>query len=106
VGCVTEWCWFSGCRELARERGTQQGLGSAEALEAGAEFPAFVRVDRLFNLDLDWTIENQVTRIAPRRAAISVQVPLVKGESVLTPGIETRGGVALLGLAAGEASTR
>jgi hypothetical protein len=47
-----------------------------------------------------------VTRIAPLRAAISVQVPLVKGESVLTPGIETRGGVALVGLAAGEASTR
>jgi len=33
-------------------------------------------------------------------------VPLVKGESVLTPGIETRGGVALVGLAAGEAGAQ
>ena len=105
VSGVNEGRLVSGSLELARERGTQR-LGSAETLEAGAEFPAFVRVDRLFNLDLDWTIENQVTRIAPLRAAVSVQIPLVKDESVLTPGVETRGGVALVGLAAGEESTR
>jgi hypothetical protein len=104
VSGVNEGRLVSGSLELARERGTQR-LGAAEALEAGAEFPAFVRVERLFNLDLDWTIENQVARIAPLRAAVSVQVPLVKGESVLTPGVETRGGVALVGLGAGEAAT-
>ncbi|HKU90624.1 MAG TPA: hypothetical protein VJP84_12600 [Steroidobacteraceae bacterium] len=105
VSGVNEGRLVSGSLELARERGAQR-LGSAEALETGAEFPAFVRVERLFNLDLDWTIENQVTRIAPLRAAVSVQIPLVKGESVLTPGVETRGGVALIGLAAGEASAQ
>lgn len=105
VSGVNEGRLVSGSLELARERGAQR-LGSAEALEAGAEFPAFVRVERLFDLDLDWTIENQVTRIAPLRAAVSVQIPLVKGESVLTAGVETRGGVALVGLAAGEASSQ
>jgi hypothetical protein len=106
VSGVNEGRLVSGSLELARERGTQQRLGSADALEAGAEFPAFVRVDRLFILDLDWTVENQVTRIAPLRAAVSVQIPLVKGESVLTPGVETRGGVALMGLGAGQARTQ
>jgi hypothetical protein len=75
-------------------------------LEAGAEFPAFVNVERIFNLDLDWTLHTVVSRIAPLRAAVSVEIPLVKGESVLTPGIETRNDVALIGLAAGDTSSQ
>ena len=72
----------AGALELARERGTQRG---GAALSAGSEFPAFVRVQRVFNLDLDWTVDNYVTRIAPQRAAMSLAIPLVKGESVLSP---------------------
>jgi len=104
VSGVNEGRLVSGSLELARERDTRRAA-TPEALEAGAEFPAFVRVERLFNLDLDWSVQNQVFRIAPLRAAVSVEVPLVKGESVLTPGVETHGGVALVGLGAGEAST-
>jgi hypothetical protein len=105
VAGVNDGRLVSGSLELARERGAER-LTSAEALEAGAEFPAFVRVERLFNLDLDWTVQNQVWRIAPQRAAVSVEIPLVKGESVLTPGVETHDGVVLVGLGAGEASTQ
>ncbi|HET8745370.1 MAG TPA: hypothetical protein VFM98_07180, partial [Ramlibacter sp.] len=103
VSGVNEGRLVSGSLELARERGAQR-LGAASALEAGAEFPAFVRVERLFNLDLDWTVQNQVSRIAPLRAAVSVEIPLVAGESVLTPGVETRGGSVLVGLGAGESA--
>jgi hypothetical protein len=105
VAGVNEGRLVSGSLELARERGAER-LASSEALEAGAEFPAFVRVERLFNLDLDWTVQNEVWRIAPQRAAVSVEIPLVKGESVLTPGVESHDGVVLVGLGAGEASTR
>ena len=104
VSGVNEGRLVSGSLELARERDDRR-TATQQALEAGAEFPAFVRVDRLFNLDLDWTVQNRVSRIAPLRAAVSVEVPLVKGESVLTPGVETHEGVALVGLGAGEAST-
>ena len=38
-----------------------------------------------------------VTRIAPLRAAVSVEIPLVEGESVLTPGVEVRDGDARAG---------
>jgi hypothetical protein len=41
-------------------------------------------------------------RIAPQRAALSVEVPLVPGESVLTPGLKVRNAAALVGLGAGE----
>ena len=51
-----------------------------------------MRVERVFNLDLDWTLDTHVTRVAPQRAAVSVEIPLVAGESVLTPGIEVRNG--------------
>jgi hypothetical protein len=101
---VNEGRLVSGSLELARERDPQR---SGAALEAGAEFPAFVRVDRVFNLDLDWTLDTIVTRIAPQRAALSVEIPLVKGESVLTDGVRVRNNeVALVGLGAGERQTQ
>ena len=66
-----------------------------------------MRVDRVFNLDLDWTVDTVVTRIAPQRAALSVEIPLVAGESVLTDGVKVRNNeAALVGLGAGEAQTQ
>jgi len=97
---VNEGRLVSGSLELARERDPDR---SSATLEAGAEFPAFVRVDRVFNLDLDWTIDTLVSRIAPQRAALSVDIPLVTGESVLTDGVKVRNDeAAIVGLGAGE----
>ncbi len=61
---VNEGRLVSGSLELARERDPEH---SSTTLEAGAEFPAFVRVDRVFNLDLDWTVDTG--RDAHRAAA-------------------------------------
>lgn len=102
VSGVNEGRLVSGALELARERGSQR---AGAALSSGSEFPAFVRVDRRFNLDLDWTVDNFLTRIAPQRAALSVEVPLAPGESVQSADVKVRDGVALVGLGAGEAST-
>jgi hypothetical protein len=100
VSGVNEGRLVSGSLELVRERGAQR---AGAVLEAGTEFPAFVRVQRTFNLDLDWTVDTRVVRIAPDRAAVSVEIPLVAGESVLTPGVEVHAGkTALVGLAPGE----
>ena len=101
---VNEGRLVSGSLELARERDPER---SSAALEAGAEFPTFVRVDRVFNLDLDWTVDTFVRRIAPQRAALSVEIPLVAGESVLTDGVKVRNNeAALVGLGAGESQTQ
>lgn len=102
VSGVNEGRLVAGSLELARERGSQR---AGAALAAGSEFPAFVRVQRVFNLDLDWTIDNYVTRIAPQRAAMSLAIPLVPGESVQTAGVTVRDGNALIGLGAGEDET-
>lgn len=102
VSGVNEGRLVAGSLELARERGSQR---AGAALAAGSEFPAFVRVQRVFNLDLDWTVDNYVTRIAPQRAAMSLAIPLVPGESVQTAGVTVRDGNALIGLGAGEDQT-
>lgn len=107
VAGVTEGRMLSSAIELTRQRSAgagarQQGM----ALERGAEFPAFVRVTRDFSLDLDWSVATTVQRLAPERASIAVEVPLVTGESVLTPGIEVRGGKTVLaGIPAGAPAT-
>jgi hypothetical protein len=91
---------LSGSLELVRRRTT----GTAAAQLSGSEFPAFVHVTRTFNLELGWTIDTTVERIAPRAAPLQAEVPLVAGESVLTPGVEVRDGKrVLVGLARGQA---
>jgi len=93
----------SGALDLTRQPRT----GSVAATPnpaAGEAFPAFVRVVRNFRLDLDWSVATTVQRVAPESAAFTVAVPLVPGESVLTEGLDVRrDGVALAGLAAGQA---
>jgi hypothetical protein len=86
VAGVNEGRLLSGSLELTR-RLTQRG---AAALESGAEFPAFVRVTRDFNLGIDWTLQTTVARLAPAHAALSVEVPLVAAESVLTEGVDVK----------------
>ena len=106
VSGVSEGRLISGALELVRRRtdATQSPVQSV------GEFPPFVHVRRHFDLGLEWTLSSTVERIAPERAALSVRVPLVPGESVLTPGIEvtesegTR--LALVGLGAGQSSVR
>lgn len=100
---INESRLVSGSLGLARERTARL---TTTGLAAGSEFPAFVRVERTFSLGLDWTIDTRVVRVAPDRAAVSMEIPLIDGESVLTPGVEVRDSrIALVGLAAGEAHT-
>ena len=95
---------LAGAIEFTRRRSARAEGGGA-ALDTGAEFPAFVRVLRDFNLDLDWSVITTVQRVAPERAALTVEVPLLRGESVLTPGFEVRDRTRVLaGLAAGQNS--
>lgn len=89
VAGVSDGRLTAGSIELTRER-SQATAAANDSLESSVEFPAFVRVERNFNLDLDWTVATAVVRIAPERAAINVAVPLVSGESVLTEGVEVR----------------
>ncbi|MGK2914408.1 MAG: hypothetical protein ACSLE5_08135 [Porticoccaceae bacterium] len=52
---------------------------------------AFVRVERRFDLDLDWQLITTVTRVAPASGAISLRIPLLAGEAVVSEGLTVAG---------------
>jgi hypothetical protein len=105
VGGVEGGRLLSGALELTRRRGAAPSAGDAEpdAAAGGAEFLPFVRVFRQFTFGPEWSAETLVRRLAPERAAFTVEVPLVAGESVLTAGLDVDAARrARVGLAAGQ----
>jgi hypothetical protein len=54
----------------------------------------FVEVQRNLLLANEWSVTTEVRRIAPAEGAITLEVPLIPGESVLTPDIVTKSGTA------------
>jgi len=79
--------------ELVRRR---VAAGGADASETSAQFPPFVRVRRAFQFDLDWSIATSVERLAPEKGGFTLQLPVLTGESVLTPGLAARDGKSVL----------
>jgi hypothetical protein len=74
--------------------------GGGEALRPGA-LPPFARVERQLHLGLTWEVETTVTRLSPSASAVVLQVPLLAGESVLTPELQVVGGKLLVNLPPG-----
>ena len=64
------------------------------------QLPPFIRIDRTLRLGLDWTLVTKVVRVAGGNTAAVFEVPLVAGESVVTPGIEVANGMVRVNLGA------
>lgn len=91
----------SGALQLVREaRESSEAEASAARIEATA-IPAFVRITRSLELGLSWRSRTWVQRIAPADGPIVVEVPLLAGESVTTPGVRVENGRALVTIPAG-----
>ena len=73
---------LSGSLQLTRLR-TEQESDDTVRWES-SRFPAFVRVERTIDLDLDWQVTTNVIRIAPAQGALTLDLPLVDGETVLS----------------------
>ncbi|MDO9214837.1 MAG: hypothetical protein Q7U23_13540 [Methylococcales bacterium] len=58
-------------------------------LEQGA-LPPFVRVERTLKLGLDWRVVTEITRLSPNNSAVLLNVPLLKGESVISENIRVK----------------
>lgn len=82
--------------------GSQSGAAAEEKLEPSVILP-FALLTRQFELGLRWRTETRIERVAPLDGPIVLEIPLVAGESVTTPGIRVENGLAKLTLAAGEA---
>lgn len=49
-----------------------------------SRFPAFARIERTVELDLDWRVRTTVYRVAPIQGALTLDVPLIDGESIVS----------------------
>ena len=49
-----------------------------------SRFPAFVRVERTIELDLDWRVRTTVYRVAPTQGALTLDLPLLDGEKIIS----------------------
>ncbi|MBL7685796.1 MAG: hypothetical protein JNK65_07185 [Deltaproteobacteria bacterium] len=60
---------------------------------------SFVEVERYLNLQFNWEIKNTVLRRTPLGSSIVLEIPLLEGESVTTPGVRVENGKVLVSLA-------
>jgi hypothetical protein len=83
-----------------------RGAADAAAASGAQQFAPFVRVERAIFLGLDWNVNTNVKRLAPKEGGFTTTVPLLSGEHVLTPGIKIDNGRATAAIADASESTR
>ncbi len=84
-----------GTLQLVRAR--RRTAGNAPQLPSGT-LPPFVRVERTLRLGLTWRAETRVVRLTPAGMPVVIEVPLLDGESVTTPGVRVAGGKAVVNM--------
>jgi len=69
---------------------------------AASPLPPFLELERTLVLDLSWRVQSRLRRLTPPEAPISLPLPLLPGEAVLTPGLKVSAGLVTAHLRAGE----
>ena len=82
----------------------KQQAAESQAAYDRKDFHAIVAVQRQLEVGLVWRVHNTVTRLSSPGKAISLKLPLLPGESVLTSNLVEQGGQVEVRLAAGETS--
>lgn len=72
----------SGSLQLTRLQ-QQDAADAGEAWEM-SRLPVFVGIERQVELDLDWRVQTTVYRIAPQQGALTLDIPLLDGESIVS----------------------
>ncbi|MBI4422897.1 MAG: hypothetical protein HY554_04185 [Elusimicrobia bacterium] len=75
--------------QLARRRAS-----ASDGRWKQGSYPPFVSVERTLRLGLAWEVETRVRRQSPLGAAISLEVPLLPGESVMSADVRAQNGLA------------
>ena len=73
---------LSGSLQLTR---LQTDAGGEETVRwESSRFPPFARIERTVELDLDWRVKTTVYRVAPEQGALTLDVPLISGEKIIS----------------------
>lgn len=87
---------LSGSLQLTRLQAENSAASTARW--ESSRFPTFVEVSRTLQLDLDWSVTTTVTRVAPTQGALTLELPLLAGESVISEGLTVRDGNILVSM--------
>jgi hypothetical protein len=72
----------SGSLQLTRLQSAANGDGTVRW--ESSRFPVFARIERVLELDLDWRVRTTVYRVAPTQGALTLDIPLLAGETVVS----------------------
>lgn len=86
--------------QFNRMKKTPEAPGNA--ILAPGVLPPFTRIERTLSLGLDWRVNTRIVRVSPANSPVLLNVPLVPGESVTTPGIRVKEGKVEVSMAAGQ----
>jgi hypothetical protein len=102
VGGIKDRRLLSGSLQLSRLR---QGAGGDDGARwESSRFPPFARVERTLEMDLDWRIRTTVSRVAPTEGVLTLEVPLLPGETVLSEELRVRDGRVVVSMEPRQAS--
>jgi hypothetical protein len=73
-----------GSLQLSRKVSPNAPDSSLSSEMAAENYPPFLRVTRTVSLGLEWSVSTRIERLAPARGAISMLIPLLPGEVVVT----------------------
>ncbi|MEO1203375.1 MAG: hypothetical protein AAFX10_11750, partial [Pseudomonadota bacterium] len=80
----------AGSIELSRLR--DSSAADTGAAWESSRFPPFVAISRDIELGLDWRVTTTVQRIAPSEGALTMEIPLLDGESVVSEDVDIEDG--------------
>ena len=93
---------LSGSLQLTRLQTAENGSESVRW--ESSRFPTFARIERTIELDLDWRVATTVHRMAPVQGALTLEVPLLEGESIVSGNFEVTEGRVLVSMDPQQAS--
>lgn len=89
----------AGSMQLIRKGPVGARTAGGQVELAPEKYPPFLRVTRTVNLGLEWSVITGATRLAPQRGAISMLIPLLPGEAIVTQAQQVKDGAAVVDLA-------
>ncbi len=69
---------------IRKQSGDSAGLDAKDLASENSTLPPLLHVQRTLHLGLDWMIETQVSRLSPTGTPVSMKIPLLENESVLS----------------------
>lgn len=90
--------------QLQLTRALESGQAEATPELEARPLPPFLEVRRILRIGLNWRVTTRVSRISPPDAPLVLDIPLLAGESVTTPGLQVKNGKLAVSLAAGQSN--